>query len=78
MITASAQSQPLDSLETLRTAAVRAESTLPDPVPCPEEWIGFRLVPHRIEHWKGSRDRIHTRTVCWLEQGQWREALLQP
>ena len=78
MITASAQSQPLDSLETLRRAAAHAESTLPDPAPCPEDWIGFRLVPRRIEHWKGSRDRIHTRTVCWLEKGEWQEALLQP
>ena len=78
MITASAQSQPLDSLETLRRAAAYAESILPDPAPCPEEWVGFRLVPRRIEHWAGSRDRIHTRTVCWLEKGEWHEALLQP
>ena len=78
MISVSAQSQPLDSLETLRVAAARAESTFPDPVPCPETWIGFRLEPRRIEHWKGSRDRIHTRTLCWREQGAWRETLLQP
>jgi len=78
MIAASAQSQPLGSLETLRAAVARAESRLPDPVPCPEEWIGFRLEPRRIEHWQGSRDRLHTRTVCWLEQGAWQEALLQP
>ena len=78
MITVSEQSESLDSLETLRAAASRAESTLPDPVPCPKEWIGFRLEPRRIEHWKGSRDRIHTRTLCWLEQGEWQEALLYP
>lgn len=78
MISASAQSQPLDSLETLRAAAEHAEATLPDPVPCPPEWIGFRIEPSRIEHWQGRRDRMHTRTVCWLEQGEWQETLLYP
>jgi len=78
MISVSAQSQVLDSLEKLRAAAANAEATLPDPVPCPSDWIGFRLVPSRIEHWQGSRDRVHTRTVCALERGEWRESLLQP
>ena len=78
MISVSAQSQVLDSLEKLRAAAANAEATLPDPVPCPSDWIGFRLVPNRIEHWQGSRDRVHTRTVCALERGEWRESLLQP
>jgi len=78
MISVSAQSQPLDSLDTLRATAASAESTLPDPVPCPEEWIGFRLRPNLIEHWKGSRDRIHTRTLSWSEQGTWQETLLYP
>ncbi len=78
LICVSAQSEPLESVESLRAAATRAEATMPDPVPCPPEWIGFRLEPTRIEHWKGSRDRIHTRTVCRLEQGQWREILLHP
>ena len=54
------------------------EAPLPDPVSCPETWIGVRLAPRRIEHWQGSRDRIHTRTLCWLDQGAWQETLLQP
>jgi len=78
MISVSAQSQPLDSPETLREAAALGGSSLPDPVRCPPEWIGFRLKPIRIEHWQGRRDRIHTRTLCWSEQGKWQESLLYP
>ena len=78
MISVSAQSRPLASVEGLREDATQAEATLPDPVPCPADWIGFRLIPSRIEHWQGSRDRVHRRTVWWQEADAWREALLHP
>lgn len=78
MITVSPQSRPIDSLDTLRAAAAEADGSLPDPAPCPPDWIGFRLEPRRIEHWQGSRDRVHTRTACWREGDVWREALLAP
>ena len=78
MIQVSAQSQPLDSLEALRAARDEADARLPDPIPRPADWIGFRLEPDRIEHWQGSRDRVHTRTVVTRVEGAWNEALLQP
>ena len=78
MITVSPQSQPIDSLDALRAAAAEADGSLPDPAPCPPDWIGFRLEPRRIEHWQGSRDRVHTRTAFWRDGDLWREALLAP
>ena len=78
MISVSAQSQPIESLEALRAAATEADAALPDPIPCPESWTGFRLEPLRIEHWQGSRDRVHTRTVFAHDDGDWQERLLQP
>ena len=78
MITVSPQSQPIDSLDALRAAAAEADGSLPDPAPCPPDWIGFRLEPNRIEHWQGSRDRVHTRTAFWRDGDLWREALLAP
>jgi len=78
MISVSPQSQPLDSKEALRVAAAYADKTLPDPVPCPADWIGFRLKPSRIEHWQGSRDRVHTRTLASSHNGEWQETLLHP
>lgn len=78
MIRVSAQSEPIDTLDTLRAAAAEAETTLPDPVTCPSDWIGFCLVPERIEHWQGSRDRVHSRSVFTARENGWVFSLLQP
>ena len=78
MITVSPQSRPIESLNALRAAAAEADGSLPDPAPCPPDWIGFRLEPRRIEHWQGSRDRVHTRTAIWYDGDLWREDLLAP
>ncbi len=78
LISASRQSQRLDRLETLRNAVAECDQKLPDPVPCPPTWIGFRIVPERIEHWQGSRDRMHTRTLFNVSDGKWSEELLYP
>ena len=78
MIRVSAQSEPIDTLDTLRAAAAEAEATLPDPVTCPSDWIGFCLVPQRIEHWQGSRDRVHSRSVFTAGEDGWVFSLLQP
>lgn len=51
------------------------------PVPRPPHWGGFRLVPARIEFWKGRESRMHDRIVFErTEEGgtQWSKKRLQP
>jgi len=76
---ASEQSRPLASraLFEQRLAEVEARFAGRD-VPRPPRWSGFRVVPERIEFWRGIENRLHERTVYWLEGGQWHSGLLFP
>lgn len=76
---ASWQSQPIDSRETLeqRVAALQAEHPNP-PLPRPERWGGYRLVPQRFEFWQGRENRLHDRFVYTLSAASWQITRLQP
>ena len=48
-------------------------------VPRPIFWGGWRVVPKRIEFWKGRRGRLHDRIVYSLQpSGEWNIVRLQP
>jgi pyridoxamine 5'-phosphate oxidase len=59
---ASPQSRRLDSREELDARLAEAEASFgDDPVPRPEYWGGFRLLPDSIEFWQGQVGRLHDR-----------------
>jgi pyridoxamine 5'-phosphate oxidase len=77
---ASHQSQPLAKRDDLLLEAKRvAEIYEGRDVPRPPRWSGFRLIPNRIEFWKGMPARLHER-IAYLrdDSGAWQKVLLNP
>jgi pyridoxamine-phosphate oxidase len=75
----SSQGRPSPGLAQLRVACETLAHELGDgAIPCPEDFIGLRLVPNVVEFWMGSDDRLHERVVHVDEGGGWRRMELQP
>jgi pyridoxamine 5'-phosphate oxidase len=59
---ASIQSTVVDSREELEERLRRLDAeTGEGPLPRPEAWGGYRVVPERVEFWQGGADRLHDR-----------------
>jgi pyridoxamine 5'-phosphate oxidase len=48
------------------------------PVPRPPYWSGFRLLPQRIEFWKGMPNRLHRRELYLRRDEGWSVEVLFP
>lgn len=48
------------------------------PIPCPDTWGGYCLIPDKIEFWEGRFDWIHLRERYVLNIGTWRREVLAP
>jgi pyridoxamine 5'-phosphate oxidase len=77
---ASNQSRPIESRDALEKQFEDADERFAgdDEVPRPEFWGGFRIVPTRIEFWKGRSNRMHDRIVYTRAGDQWQVQRLQP
>jgi pyridoxamine 5'-phosphate oxidase len=77
---ASRQSEAIESREVLEEAFERVKRTYGDgPVPRPEWWGGYRVVPDEFEFWQGRESRLHDR-LRYIKgaNGAWRRERLAP
>jgi pyridoxamine 5'-phosphate oxidase len=76
---ASDQSQVLPSRGTLEARYEELERRFAGiPVTRPPFWGGFRLVPDRVEFWRGRLDRLHDRLLYRREGTVWHTEHLYP
>jgi pyridoxamine 5'-phosphate oxidase len=76
---ASEQSSTLASLDELARAYADAERRfVGGPVPCPEDWGGYRVIPTMIEFWQGQPSRMHDRLLYRRDGLGWTTIRLAP
>lgn len=78
---ASPQSKTLPDRTPLEQALQSLEEKYPEgtPIPRPQHWGGYRVLPSRIEFWQGRRSRLHDRILFERhEDGEWTMSRLAP
>ena len=76
---ASHQSRELSSRDELIAAVDSFSARFGEQaVPRPPHWSGYRLLPDRIEFWKGQPDRLHERELYVRESEGWKITMLAP
>ena len=76
---AACQSRPVGGRDVLEARYAEASSRFADaPVPRPETWRAYRLVPSAIEFWQARRYRLHERQLFERQGTGWRVTLLEP
>jgi pyridoxamine 5'-phosphate oxidase len=49
-----------------------------DPLPCPEQWGGYMIMPTKFEFWQGRSDRMHDRICYSKKEKDWKKERLAP
>jgi len=71
----SRQGEPIESLDPLREQLAERST---EPISCPEDWGGFRIVPSAVEFWSESPDRLHKREIFERADEGWSVRLIAP
>ena len=76
---ASRQSEPLETPTALDERVAKYEREFEGrEVPRPQFWSGFRVLPERIEFWKGRPNRLHERHLYTRAGKRWKIETLYP
>lgn len=77
MSVAAQQSEPLHDENALRATAERLGAA-GQPLPRPETWVAYELVPETIEFWQSTPDRLYQRLRYDRSADGWTAVRLQP
>ena len=76
---ASEQSQVIPGRAWLEQRAAQIEAEYKDqPIPCPDHWSGYALIPDEIEFWQGRPSRLHDRLRYLREGNHWTRVRVSP
>jgi pyridoxamine 5'-phosphate oxidase len=76
---ASRQSEPIESPGALEKRVSEYEKKFDgQKVPRPPHWSGFRVLPEKIEFWKGQPNRLHERHLYTRAANGWKIETLYP
>lgn len=77
---ASSQSETIENRQVLEDAFAAALEKYGEdgPIPLPDDWGGFRVIPKTIEFWQGQRSRLHDRLVYVRDAEGWQVKRLAP
>ena len=76
---ASDQSRPLPNRDVFEARYEEMQARFEGiPVPRPETWSGYRVIPERIEFWTAREHRLHERRLFTRGASGWTEGLLYP
>ncbi len=75
----SPQSEIVESRQKLIEARSKLANELGgDEVACPDNWGGYRVIPHAFEFWQGQDDRLHDRVYYRKADSFWTKERLAP
>lgn len=76
---ASPQSAVIQNRRIIETNVVKyTEAFAGKPIPRPDHWGGYRVLPVCIEFWQGRSSRLHDRFRFTREAGNWKRERLAP